>query len=142
MAPGDPAYLLLQAAGRQNITAEDLAAKRAELHLDEGLIGDSWKRRRSKTTPDGSPNPLMQLNIMNSRVAALVARDKDRWQLAGDQLYLDLDLSEENMPAGSRQLNAGMCLSPLVVAGRGCASLAAAIRSLPIFLTTRPRIRR
>src|SRR5258707_14977346 len=74
----------------------------AELHLVEGLIGDSWKRRRSKTTPDGSPNPLMQLNIMNSRVTALVAQDKDRWQLAGDQLYLDIDLSEDNTPAGKR----------------------------------------
>jgi len=73
----------------------------AELHLDVGLIGDSWKSRRSKTTPDGSPNPLMQLNIMNSRVTALVAQDKDRWQLAGDQLYIDMDLSEENTPAGT-----------------------------------------
>jgi hypothetical protein len=73
----------------------------AELHLDEGLVGDTWKMRRSKTTPDGSPNPLMQLTIMNSRVAALVAQDKDRWQLAGDQLYLDMDLSEENTPAGT-----------------------------------------
>jgi hypothetical protein len=74
----------------------------AELHLAEGLVGDSWNRRRSKSTPDGSPNPLMQLNIMNSRVTALVAQDKDRWQLAGDQLYLDMDLSEENIPAGTR----------------------------------------
>jgi hypothetical protein len=74
----------------------------AELDPEEGVVGDTWKRRRSKTTPDGSPNPLMQLNIMNSRVTALVAQDKDRWQLAGDQLYLDLDLSEENMPAGTR----------------------------------------
>jgi len=74
----------------------------AELHLVEGLVGDSWNKRRSKTTPDGSPNPLMQLNIMNSRVTALVAQDKDRWQLAGDQLYLDMDLSEENVPAGTR----------------------------------------
>lgn len=74
----------------------------AELDLEEGLVGDSWKQRRSKTTPDGSPNPLMQVNIMNSRVTALVAQDKARWQLAGDQLYLDLDLSEENLPAGTR----------------------------------------
>ena len=74
----------------------------AELDLAEGLVGDSWPRRRSKTTADGSPNPLMQLNIMNSRVTALVAQDKDRWQLAGDQLYLDMDLSEENVPAGTR----------------------------------------
>jgi hypothetical protein len=78
----------------------------AELHLDEGLVGDTWKMRRSKTTPDGSPNPLMQLTIMNSRVAALVAQNKDRWPLAGDQLYLDMDLSEENTPAGT-QLSLG-----------------------------------
>jgi len=74
----------------------------AELHLAEGLVGDSWKRRRSTSTPDGSPNPLMQLNIMNSRVTALVAQQRDRWQSAGDQLYLDMDLSEENTPAGTR----------------------------------------
>lgn len=73
-----------------------------ELHLDEGLVGDSWKRRRSKTTPDGSPNPLMQLNIMSARVIALVAQVKSRWQMAGDQLFLDLDLSAENLPAGTR----------------------------------------
>ena len=73
-----------------------------ELHLDEGLVGDSWKRRRSKTTLDGSPNPLMQLNVMNARVIALVAQVKSRWQMAGDQLFLDLDLSAENLPAGTR----------------------------------------
>jgi hypothetical protein len=65
-------------------------------------VGDSWITRRSSRTPDGSPHPDMQLNIMNSRATALVAQHKDRWQLAGDQLYLDMDLSEENLPAGSR----------------------------------------
>src|SRR5918997_1726577 len=44
----------------------------------------------------------MQLNVMNSRVIALVARSRDRWPLAGDQLYLDLDLSKDNLPAGTR----------------------------------------
>lgn len=39
---------------------------------------------------------------MNSRVIALIAQAKDRWQLAGDQLYIDLDLSAENLPAGTR----------------------------------------
>jgi hypothetical protein len=73
-----------------------------ELSLELGLVGDSWITRRSSRTPDGSPHPDMQLNIMNSRATALVAQHKDRWQLAGDQLYLDLDLSEENLPAGSR----------------------------------------
>jgi len=74
----------------------------AELDLTEGLVGDSWHKRRSRTTPDGSPNPLMQLNVMSARVIALVAQVKSRWPLAGDQLFLDLDLSAENLPAGSR----------------------------------------
>ena len=54
--------------------------------------------RHSKRTEDGSPHPDMQLNVMNARVAALVAVDPDRWALAGDQLYVDLDLSVENLP--------------------------------------------
>jgi hypothetical protein len=73
-----------------------------ELDLLQGLIGDTWNRRRSKSTPDGSPNIEMQITVINSRAAALVAREKDRWPLAGDQLYLDLDLSAENLPAGTQ----------------------------------------
>ena len=74
----------------------------AELDPVHGLIGDSWHFRPSSKTPDGSPHPDMQINIMNSRVTALVAQDKDRWQLAGDQLYIDMDLSKANLPAGAR----------------------------------------
>jgi hypothetical protein len=74
----------------------------AELDVGRGLIGDNWTVRPSSRTPDGSPNPDMQINIMNSRVVALVAQEKDRWQLAGDQLFLDMDLSKENLPAGAR----------------------------------------
>ena len=74
----------------------------AELDPMKGLIGDNWVVRGSSRTPDGSPHPEMQINIMNARVTALVARDKERWPLAGDQLYLDMDLSKDNLPAGSR----------------------------------------
>ena len=74
----------------------------AELDPAGGLIGDSWIRRASRRTPDGSPHPEMQINIMNARVTALVAQEKERWPLAGDQLYIDMDLSKENLPAGSR----------------------------------------
>jgi len=73
----------------------------AELNLSEGLVGDNWKERGSSRTPDRTAHPEMQLNIMNSRVIALVAQSRERWPLAGDQLYLDLDLSEENLPAGT-----------------------------------------
>lgn len=73
-------------------------------HLDvaEGLVGDSWSRRGSSRSADGLAHPEMQLNVMNARAAALIAQHPDRWALAGDQLYVDLDLSAENLPAGTR----------------------------------------
>jgi hypothetical protein len=74
----------------------------AELDPVGGLIGDSWIRRGSRRTLDGSPHPDMQINIMNARVTSLVAQELERWPLAGDQLYIDMDLSKENLPAGSR----------------------------------------
>ena len=74
----------------------------AELDPVSGLIGDNWILRGSSRTPDRSAHPEMQINIMNARVTALVAQEKKRWPLAGDQLYIDMDLSKENLPAGSR----------------------------------------
>jgi len=72
------------------------------LDIADGLVGDSWRIRSSKRTADGSPHPDMQLNLMNSRVVDLVAQHKTRWPLAGDQLFVDLDLTEANLPAGTR----------------------------------------
>lgn len=72
-----------------------------ELDTEIGLVGDNWKTRKSWATKDKKPHPEMQVNIMNSRVISLIAQTKDRWQLAGDQFYVDLDLSEENLPPGS-----------------------------------------
>ena len=83
---------------------EDQRQEMNEAQLDplKGLIGDNWIVRGSRRTPDGSAHPDMQINIMNARVTALVAQEKERWALAGDQLYIDMDLSKENLPAGSR----------------------------------------
>ncbi len=75
----------------------------AELSLAEGLVGDTWNQRSSRRTADGSPHPDMQLNIINARLSRLVAGDADDDRaLAGDQLHVDLDLSHENLPAGTR----------------------------------------
>lgn len=75
-----------------------------EARLDpvEGLVGDNWRTRGSSRTPDGSSHPEMQLNIMNARVIDLVAGAPERWPLAGDQLFIDMDLSGETLPAGTR----------------------------------------
>lgn len=68
----------------------------------DGLDGDNWLTRGSPSTPDGSANPECQLTLMSTRVADAVAGSKDRWPLAGDQIYVDMDLSIENLPAGTR----------------------------------------
>jgi hypothetical protein len=67
----------------------------------EGLVGDTWIRRASKMTPNGSPHPRMQLTVMNARAASLVAVTRDRWALAGDQLFVDLYLILDNLPPGT-----------------------------------------
>jgi MOSC domain-containing protein YiiM len=97
---------LLEMIVRRPRTGEREILEAAELDLKEGLVGDNWKARGSSGTPDGSPHPELQLTLMNSRVIALVAREKARWPLAGDQLFIDLDLSAENLPPGT-QLNLG-----------------------------------
>jgi hypothetical protein len=76
----------------------------AECTLSErsGVEGDGWAQRCKKTLPDGSLNPDTQVAIMNSRCIALLTPDWSRWPLAGDQLYIDLDLSADNLPVGQR----------------------------------------
>lgn len=73
-----------------------------QLDPEEGLVGDTWHQRPSTRTADGSPHPDMQLNLMSAAAAALIAGDRDRWPLAGDELYVDLDISEEALPAWTR----------------------------------------
>ena len=73
-----------------------------KLDLVEGLVGDNWKQRGSSSTADGSANPETQLTLTNARLMALVAQEKERWPLAGDQLYVDFDLSVDNIPPGAR----------------------------------------
>src|SRR6185503_6703861 len=86
---------------RPNVDEREVVEE-CELDLEQGLAGDSWKVRGSSHTSDGSANVNTQLTIMNSRVIALLAQDEARWPLAGDQLYIDMDLSDDNIPPGTR----------------------------------------
>jgi hypothetical protein len=92
----------------------------AELDPVEGLVGDSWRARGSSATEDGSAHPDMQLTLMNARVAALVAGAPDRWPLAGDQLYVDLDLSVVNLPPGTRLTVGSAVIEVTAEPHRGC----------------------
>ena len=100
-APQDDGDLQM-IARRPGIGERDLVDE-AELSLDEGLVGDNWRTRGQQQSPPREPNPEAQLTLMGVRTADLVAGgDRDRWALAGDQLYVDLDLSRANLPPGSR----------------------------------------
>ncbi|HCR72356.1 MAG TPA: MOSC domain-containing protein [Anaerolineae bacterium] len=74
----------------------------AEINLETGLEGDNWKARGSSAMPDGSADPEAQITLMNTRVIQLLSGDKENWQWAGDQLFVDMDLGIENLPPHSR----------------------------------------
>jgi hypothetical protein len=81
---------------------ERLVLEEASVHPTDGLIGDNWQVRGSKATEDGSAHPDAQITLMNSRIIQLLAQDRSRWSLAGDQLFIDLDLSLDNLQPGQR----------------------------------------
>lgn len=99
-SPKDSGLLKMIVRRPQDDERESLG--HGELDLLQGLIGDNWKVRGSKHSPGGSANPNMQITIMNARTIALIAQTPERWPLAGDQLYIDMDLSAENLPPGTR----------------------------------------
>jgi hypothetical protein len=97
------------AVGERRVISE------GELSLERGLIGDTWRERTNDSKHDAATDLEMQLTIMNSRAIGLICGHphlghlptgegdiQDRWALAGDQFYVDLDLSQANLPPGTR----------------------------------------
>src|SRR3954454_6307129 len=95
-----PRVSVARVAGMRVVQCELLEEGHLDLH--DGLVGDTWRSRGSSCIADGSLHPDMQLNSLKARVIALVAQDKARWQLAGDQLFIDMDLSADNLPPGTQ----------------------------------------
>jgi MOSC domain-containing protein YiiM len=86
---------VLELIVRRPATNEREVLQEAELDRLAGLVGDCW-------SASGGTNPDTQLNIMNARAIAVISPDASRRPLAGDQLYLDFDLSAANLPPGTR----------------------------------------
>jgi hypothetical protein len=118
-SPTDAGTLELIVARPSEGQRDVLAA--AELDLNLGLVGDNWSVRVTKYGP---PDPEAQLNVMNARSAQLVAGSIDRWPLAGDQLYVDFDLSAEGLPAGSRLAIGDAVIEITEKPHNGCAKFA------------------
>lgn len=96
----------------------------AELDLEQGLVGDNWKVRGNKNAPDGSANLNAQITVMNSRAIHLLAQSEERWALAGDQLYIDMDLSDENLPPGTRLAIGSAVIEATAQPHTGCSKFA------------------
>jgi len=103
-----------------------------QLDLELGLVGDMWHVR-------GTPKPDAQLTLMNARAAELIAQGKDRWSLAGDQLYVDFDLSVENLPAGTRVAVGDAVVEVTALPHTGCSKFTARFGSDAVkFVNQRP----
>jgi hypothetical protein len=92
----------------------------AELDPARGMVGDSWIKRPSKRTPDGGPNPEQMLTLMNVRAIEALA-ERAEWPLAGDQLYVDFDLSKANLGTGTRLAVGGAVVEISATPHTGCA---------------------
>ena len=96
----------------------------ARLDVVGGLLGDGWSVRGSRHN-GGRPDPNRQLTLMNARAAALVAGTTDHGGLAGDQIYVDFDLSGDNIPPGTRLQLGDAVIEVTDAPHTGCAKFSA-----------------
>lgn len=90
-----------------------------------GLAGDCWTTHHSTATPDGSPDPRAEITVVNWRVMHLIAGPPERVAVAGDQVYVDLDLSEDNLPPGTALTFGSAVLEVTAKPHLGCAKFRA-----------------
>ena len=106
---------VLELVVRRPVENEREVLEAGELDFDQGLVGDRWH----------GTDPSTQLTLINARLIALVAGERDRWPLAGDQLYVDFDLSEDNVPAGTRLAVGETVVEVTTEPHTGCAKFSA-----------------
>lgn len=80
--------------------------RRVEISARDGVIGDRWAQRGAGRDPDG----YSAVTLMNAGAAELVAAGRQPLHAAGDNILVDLDLSVEALPAGSRLAVGGAVL--------------------------------
>jgi hypothetical protein len=111
--------VLRPAVDQREVVAE------AVLDVDNGVVGDNWRTKGSTSTPDGAANPEAMVTVMNARFATLIAGDPNRRRLAGDQLFIDFDISSANLPTGSRVAIGDAVLEVSAKPHTGCQKFAA-----------------
>ena len=86
----------------------------------QGVEGDNWLSSCWKKLPSGESDPDVQVAIMNARMIEVLTNDKSRWPLAGDQLFVDFDLSVGNLAVGDRLQVGAAVLEITAEPHRGC----------------------
>ena len=94
-----------------------VALQECEISIAQGVHGDMWLRK-------GTPDIEAQVMLINTRAIELLARTPDRWALAGDQLVVDLVLSDDNLRPGQRLELGTAILEVTSKPHRGCAKFA------------------
>lgn len=97
-----------------------ISAARAELSLAGGVAGDHWAKGCWLSTEDGAPHPDVQICMMSARCIRAIAGDAANWPPAGDNLFIDMDLTPENLPPGARLAIGGAELVVTAEPHNGC----------------------
>lgn len=93
---------------------------RVMFYPEQGVVGDNWLSSCWKKLPNGQSDPEVQVAIMNARMIEVLTKDKSRWPLAGDQLFVDFDLSVGNLAVGDRLQVGAAVLEITAEPHRGC----------------------
>ncbi len=117
-APTDEGQLAMVVC-RQGVARRRLLDE-GRIDRELGLVGDDWSTRPTRA-PGGLPDRDKQVTVMSARMVALLDGSPQRQALAGDQLYVDLDLSADNLPPGARIAIGEAVLEVTDKAHLGCA---------------------
>jgi hypothetical protein len=99
-APTDEGPLTLVVRRPESLSRELL--DEGVLDTEAGLVGDNWRSRVTSRAVEAGRHDEAMLTLMSARMVGLLADDDDERALAGDQLYVDLDLSVDHLPVGTR----------------------------------------
>jgi MOSC domain-containing protein YiiM len=107
------------------VTNERRSLSECRLSPEGGAEGDGWAKNCSRRRPDGRLDPDTQITMMNARVIESIAGDEPTWPPAGDNLFVDLDLSRENLDTGDQLTVGDVILEITAESHTGCKKFAA-----------------
>lgn len=120
-------------------TDERKELEQAQLSPEQGVHGDRWASTAQRKLKDGRLNPDVQVTLTNARLIEIVARERSRWSLSGDQLYVDMNLSVDNLKPGQRLAIGTTVLEISEVPHRGCSKYKSRFGDASFDLVDSPR---